>query len=75
MFRILSRGSFMIFAACLAFVAGNAALPAQDKTADGWSNLLEGGDLGKHWFTKGNWMIDKEAVVALLNADEFFGEG
>lgn len=30
-----------------------------------WVNLLEGGDLTKHWTTTGNWKIDKESVVAL----------
>ena len=32
---------------------------------DGWVNLLEGGDLTKHFTTKGNWMLDKEGVVKL----------
>jgi hypothetical protein len=30
-----------------------------------WTNLLEGGDLGKHWTTTGNWKLDKDGVVAL----------
>lgn len=42
-----------------------SASHAQDKSADGWVNLLEGNDLTRHWFTKGNWILDKEGVVRL----------
>jgi len=65
MFRPLSRVAFMIGVASLMLLGGSGTWAAQDKTGDGWMNLLEGGDLGKHWFTKGNWMIDKEGVVQL----------
>lgn len=30
-----------------------------------WVNLLEGNDLDKHCFTKGNWILDKDGVVRL----------
>jgi hypothetical protein len=33
--------------------------------AGGWVNLLEGGDLSKHWTTAGNWRLDKDGVVSL----------
>jgi Domain of Unknown Function (DUF1080) len=31
----------------------------------GSENLLAGGDLTRHWFTEGNWKLDKDGVVAL----------
>jgi hypothetical protein len=65
MFRILYRASFILAMASLLLVGGGVASRAQDKTGDGWMNLLEGGDLAKHWFTKGNWQIDKKGVVQL----------
>jgi len=30
-----------------------------------WVNLLEGGNLAKHWTTTGNWQLDQDGVVAL----------
>ncbi len=33
--------------------------------SEGWVNLLEGGDLTKHWTTTGNWSLDKDGEVAL----------
>lgn len=38
---------------------------AHDNSTTGWTNLLEGNDLAKHWNTKGNWILDKEGVVEL----------
>jgi hypothetical protein len=51
----------------LALVVGLALLPAGASAddRDGWTNLLEGGELAKHWTTRGNWSIDKEGVVKL----------
>ncbi|VTS05897.1 3-keto-disaccharide hydrolase [Tuwongella immobilis] len=40
-----------------------AADPA--KSADGWVDLLAGGDLGKHWKTEGNWSLSPEGVATL----------
>jgi hypothetical protein len=40
------------------------SLPGQEK--DGWFHLLEGKELTKHWFTKGNWILGEEGVVALV---------
>ena len=31
----------------------------------GWTDLLAGGDLSKHWHTKGNWVLGKDGVVKL----------
>src|SRR5262245_6780179 len=42
-----------------------AAAPAQPEAPRGWVNLLEGGDLAKHWTTAGNWKLGKDGVVAL----------
>src|SRR5262249_19862239 len=49
----------------LLFVAPlvSSAEDKADKT--GWVNLLEGGELTKHWTTSGNWKLDKDAVVSL----------
>jgi hypothetical protein len=33
---------------------------------EGWLNLLDGKDLSKNWTTTGNWMLDKDGVVALV---------
>jgi hypothetical protein len=38
--------------------------PAQGGKGDA-ADLLAGGDLGKHWFTEGNWKLDKDGVVHL----------
>jgi hypothetical protein len=65
MFSTLSRGAFSIGVAFLILLGCSGTSLAQEKAGDGWINLLEGGDLAKHWFTKGNWMIDKEGVVQL----------
>lgn len=47
------------FAALALFVIALAApLHAED-------NLLAGGDLSKHWETKGNWILDADDVVTL----------
>ena len=40
-----------------------AAAKVDDK-AEGWTNLLEGGDLAKYWETTGNWVL-KDGVVTL----------
>ncbi len=47
---------FAVFA--LLAVALAAPLHAED-------NLLAGGDLSKHWETKGNWILDADHVVTL----------
>lgn len=52
-------GTCLAAAACCLF-AGAAA--GQDKK--GWVDLLAGGDLNKHWTTKGNWTL-KDGVVTL----------
>ena len=31
----------------------------------GWVDLLAGGDLAKHWTTKGNWKLNDDGVVTL----------
>src|SRR5947209_818988 len=57
----LSRGTLMIAVLLLplGFTAG------QDKS--GWANLLEGKDpLAKNFTTAGNWILDKDSVVALV---------
>jgi hypothetical protein len=39
---------------------------ADEKDAEkGWVDLLEGGDLSKHWTTKGNWKLGDDGVVHL----------
>ena len=45
-------------------IGAAVALRAEDKDT-GWVKLLEGGDLTKHFTTKGNWNIDKDGVVEL----------
>lgn len=44
-----------------------APLAAADK--EGWTDLLPGNSLEKHWTTKGNWSIDDEGVVTLVPRD------
>lgn len=39
------------------------AATGQDKS--GWVNLLDGKDLTANWTTTGNWILDKDGVVAL----------
>jgi hypothetical protein len=53
--RLLSIGAVIL-------AAGITRGQAKD---DGWANLLEGGDLAKHWTTAGNWTLSKDGVVAL----------
>ena len=36
-----------------------------DESDEGWVKLLAGGELSKHFFTKGNWILDKDGVVRL----------
>jgi Domain of Unknown Function (DUF1080) len=55
----------IILGIVLAVQAGGAGALEQDKK-DGWVDLLAGGDLTKNWTTAGNWMLDKEGVVALV---------
>jgi len=50
-------------AVTFALVVGTSVSLAQDK--DGWTSLLEGKDLTKHCFTKGNWILGEDGVVAL----------
>jgi hypothetical protein len=51
-------------AAALVLVA-DPAVPAQPKSDAGWVDLLAGGELTKHWTTKGNWVLGKDGVVTL----------
>ena len=37
---------------------------ADDKAADGWTDLVAG-DMGRHWTTKGSWALDAGGVIAL----------
>jgi len=46
------------------FLNGHTRAVAQDK--DGWIDMLAGGDLAKNWTTTGNWILDKDGVVALV---------
>jgi hypothetical protein len=55
----LRHAMFLLAAAILVW-----ALPASAGDKD-WVNLLEGG-LDKHCFTKGNWMLGADGVVALV---------
>jgi Domain of Unknown Function (DUF1080) len=48
----------------IAWLLIGPAVRSGDKGGD-WVNLLAGGELSKHWFTEGNWKLDKEGVVAL----------
>src|SRR5215831_10851899 len=52
-----------LLAATLLLAAGAAG--GQEKAPPDWTNLLEGGDLARHWTTAGNWKLDKEGVVSL----------
>lgn len=40
------------------------AVQGQEKEK-GWIDLLEGGDLTKHWTTTGNWKLSPDGVVSL----------
>src|SRR5688572_2544444 len=51
----------MLLGLCL--LAGGVASVAEEKN-DKPINLLAGGELSKHWNTKGNWILD-EGVVTL----------
>lgn len=55
----------LLLGAALLALSGPAARP-QDKTTDGWVDLLAGGELSKHFFTEGNWKLDKDGVVQLV---------
>jgi hypothetical protein len=54
--------ALLSLASLAAVVAPPAAL-AEEK--EGYTNLLPGNELEKHWSTKGNWKIDDEGVVTL----------
>lgn len=58
--RHLAR--FMVVAFSLVVAFGGASLRAEEK--DGATDLLPGGELGKHWTTKGNWKV-ADGVVSL----------
>jgi hypothetical protein len=68
MFRTNGRGRswtlLVTLGAVVVCLCGSAAW-SQDKSSDGSVDLLAGGDLNKHWFTEGNWKLDKNGVVAL----------
>jgi hypothetical protein len=53
------------YAALLALLALFGAGTIGRSQGKGGGDLLAGGDLGKHWFTEGNWKLDKDGVVAL----------
>lgn len=57
------RWRLVPLAVLLAVLAPGGA--GADEAPGGWLNLLEGGDLARHWTTKGNWSLDKEGVVRL----------
>ncbi|MEK6239219.1 MAG: DUF1080 domain-containing protein, partial [Planctomycetales bacterium] len=52
-------------AAALAIAGVLVCSTARAEDKKGWVDLLPGGDLDKHWSTKGNWKIDKEGVISL----------
>ena len=57
----LTKWLLLSLGLCLALTAtGSWADDKKDAV-----NLLAGGDLSKHWTTKGNWILDKEGVVKL----------
>jgi hypothetical protein len=58
--RHLARISLAIFT--LTLLLGTASLRAEEK--DGATDLLPGGELGKHWTAKGNWKV-ADGVVSL----------
>jgi hypothetical protein len=53
---------YMTFLAVLVMTLGSSA---DGKDKSGWVDLLDGGELTKHWTTKGNWILGKDGVVAL----------
>ncbi|MCA9269828.1 MAG: DUF1080 domain-containing protein [Planctomycetales bacterium] len=57
------RRTLCVSLALVVCLGAAARLAAEE--ADGWLNLLPGGELAKYWNTKGNWKIDSEGVVAL----------
>jgi hypothetical protein len=61
--RTTTRFALPSAAALATCVAGARA---QDKAGEGgWINLLPGKDLGTHWTTKGNWIVEGDGVVRL----------
>jgi hypothetical protein len=54
-----------VFAAVLCVGLLAVPAPADAPKAGPWVSLLEGGDLGKNWTTKGNWTLDEKGVVTL----------
>ena len=58
---------FRAMFAATAALAMLALIPfgfAQD-SKESWTDLLAGGELAKHWTTKGNWTLDKDGVATL----------
>src|SRR5262249_25266606 len=54
-------GSALLLVLALCLLAG-----ADEKKPEGDRvNLLAGGDLSKHWTTKGNWILGSDGVVVL----------
>src|SRR5262245_44022099 len=62
--RTRSRAPFVLPALAILFLTF-ASVPGNSQGKSEWVNLLEGGDLAKHWTTTGNWKLDKDGVVAL----------
>ncbi|OWK43919.1 3-keto-disaccharide hydrolase [Fimbriiglobus ruber] len=58
------RLSCLSFAALAVVVAVSAVRADEPKKTGDQVNLLDG-DLTKHWFTKGNWSLDKDGVATL----------
>jgi hypothetical protein len=58
-----SAGGFLLAAGVL--VSAQFFAPAGMKAAERarWQNLLEGGNLLRHWETTGNWKLDDDGVV------------
>lgn len=56
-------GSCFLVAMLLGCTSGMTL--GQNKKADGWVELLPGGDFSKNWTTKGNWVTEKDGAVTL----------
>ncbi len=56
---------YVLLAGVAALMFLSAGVFAEQKAGD-WVNLLEGKDLTKKCFTKGNWILNDDGVVALV---------
>jgi hypothetical protein len=57
-------GLAVLVGAALVCSPARAGQPEKDSSA-GWVDLLETGDLSRHWTTKGNWKLAADGVVTL----------